>query len=172
MNPNENKYYEILFHKHPWPLWIYNPKTLAFLDVNDVACEVYGYTREEFLQLTLRDILPPEDIPFLLENLKNIDQEPVVGEVWRHQTKAGKIMFVDLSAQSIVYDDQPARLIVIRDITDLHKAQQSIREKEEQYRQLVEMAPFAIVIQIEGRIVFANQQAIKMFGAEREEQIL
>jgi len=172
MDISQKKYYEILFHKHPWPLWIYDPETLAFLDVNKVACEAYGYTREEFLQLTLKDIRPPEDIPILLDNIKKIGHEPIVGEVWRHQTKDGKIIFVDLSAQSVMYANRPARLIVSRDVTDLHNAQQSVRESEKQYRQLVEMAPFAIMVLSEEQVVFSNQQGIKMLGAESQEQIL
>ena len=55
--------FELLFANNPLPLWVYDLETLRFLDVNEVACHRYGYSREEFLALTMRDIRPPEDIP-------------------------------------------------------------------------------------------------------------
>ena len=53
----------------PYPMWIYDLESLAFLDVNAAAIETYGFSREEFLKMTLLDIRPSEDVPkFLQEN--------------------------------------------------------------------------------------------------------
>src|SRR5437762_7895205 len=54
--------FELLFKNNPLPLWVYDLQTLRFLDINEVACRKYGWSREEFLALTMRDIRPPEDI--------------------------------------------------------------------------------------------------------------
>jgi len=74
-----------LFANNPIPMWIYDPSTLRFLDVNDAAQRAYGYSREEFLAMTIGDIHPAVDFLKLQDNLK---REPVpfeqVGE-WRHQ---------------------------------------------------------------------------------------
>lgn len=65
--------YRYLFANHPHPMWIYDLKTLAFLEVNDAAIEKYGYSRAEFLQMTLKDIRPADELPSLMENLaKNV----------------------------------------------------------------------------------------------------
>jgi PAS domain S-box-containing protein len=64
----------LLFLSHPQPMWVYDLETLAFLEVNNAAMVHYGYTREEFLAMTIRDIRPPEDIPRLLQNIVTVSQ--------------------------------------------------------------------------------------------------
>ena len=64
--------YRLLFDSNPHPMWIYDRETLAFLAVNDAAILSYGYSREEFLAKTIKDIRPPEDIPSLLEKVSEV----------------------------------------------------------------------------------------------------
>jgi PAS domain S-box-containing protein len=66
--------YRFLFKSNPLPMWIYDKVTLAFLDVNDKAVEKYGYTREEFLSMTIKDIRPAEDVPSLLQELPQTEK--------------------------------------------------------------------------------------------------
>ena len=54
--------FEQLFHANPQPMWIYDVETLAFLAVNDAAVERYGWSREEFLGMSIRDIRPQHDV--------------------------------------------------------------------------------------------------------------
>ena len=62
----KEKQYRVLFATYPSPTWVYDAETLAFLAVNDAAVAHYGYSREQFLAMTIRDIRPAEDIPALL----------------------------------------------------------------------------------------------------------
>jgi len=81
-----------LFNHSPLPKWIFDIETLQFLLVNDAACEHYGYTREEFLSMTIKDIRPIEDIPILeeiLNNSFNKDQNEQL-RVLRHLKKLEK----------------------------------------------------------------------------------
>ncbi|HEX9654300.1 MAG TPA: PAS domain-containing protein, partial [bacterium] len=55
--------YRLLFEKNPHPMWVYDPKTLAFLVVNDSAVRHYGYSHDEFLTMSIKDIRPAEDVP-------------------------------------------------------------------------------------------------------------
>jgi PAS domain S-box-containing protein len=64
--------YRLLFESNPLPMWVYALDTLEFLAVNDAAVRNYGYSRDEFLSMTIRDIRPPEDIPMLLEKLARV----------------------------------------------------------------------------------------------------
>ena len=64
--------YRLLFESNPHPMWIYDRDTLAFLAVNDAAVHDYGYTRGEFLAMTIKDIRPPEDVPSLLEKVSRV----------------------------------------------------------------------------------------------------
>ena len=58
-----------LFLSNPNPMWVYDLESLAFLDVNNAAIAHYGYSREEFLSMTIQDIRPAEDVPRLLDNV-------------------------------------------------------------------------------------------------------
>ena len=63
------EYYRMLFDSNPQPAWVYDLETLAFLVVNDAALAHYGYSRQEFLRMTIENIRPPEELPALQENL-------------------------------------------------------------------------------------------------------
>ncbi len=63
------KMYKYLFENNPLPMWIYDLETLDFLEVNEAAILKYGYSREQFLQMTLKDIRPEEDHEKLLANI-------------------------------------------------------------------------------------------------------
>ena len=65
--------YRMLFERNPHPMWICDVETHAFLEVNDAAVAHYGYSREEFLQMTKDDIRPPEDVPGLLSALSKTE---------------------------------------------------------------------------------------------------
>src|SRR6185312_2006167 len=62
--------YQTLFDLNPLPMWVYDLETLAFLAVNQAAIKQYGYARDEFLAMTIRDIRPAEDLPRLQANLE------------------------------------------------------------------------------------------------------
>jgi len=61
--------YRMMFEANPHPMWVYDQETLDFLAVNEAATAHYGYSREEFLRMTIKDIRPPEEIPALMDNL-------------------------------------------------------------------------------------------------------
>src|SRR5246127_3769183 len=79
--------YHLLFDSNPHPVWVYDLKTLAILDVNRSAVQNYGYSREEFLSLTIKDIRPPEDVPALLESAAKATPGTETAGVWKHRKK-------------------------------------------------------------------------------------
>jgi len=86
------------------------------MEVNDRAVEYYGFTREEFLHMTLRDIRPVEDIPDLDRAISISPDGNISGE-WRHKKKDGTIISVAISAAPMKYGSTPARIALIQDIT-------------------------------------------------------
>ncbi len=62
----EEASYHLFFQRSPQPMWIFDHETFAFLDVNTTAIHKYGYTRQEFLRMTIKDIRPREEVPALL----------------------------------------------------------------------------------------------------------
>jgi diguanylate cyclase (GGDEF)-like protein/PAS domain S-box-containing protein len=81
--------FRLLFQRHPQPMWVYDERTLRFLEVNDMALARYGYTRDEFLAMRVLDIRPPEDVPALAQALSKGRPELGHWGVWRHRTKDG-----------------------------------------------------------------------------------
>ena len=91
--------FRLLFAHNPLPMWVYDAETFAFLEVNDAALDKYGYTRAEFLALTLSDIRPAEDVPRLLDYLAQARPSPFHGpQAWRHRTKDGRLLEVEIAS--------------------------------------------------------------------------
>jgi PAS domain S-box-containing protein len=90
--------YRLLFECTPQPIWVYNEETNGFLAVNEAAIRIYGYTRDEFLSMTIDDMRPGEDVPALLIKSAVDDAELVISSPWRHETKDKKTIYVEMSS--------------------------------------------------------------------------
>jgi diguanylate cyclase (GGDEF)-like protein/PAS domain S-box-containing protein len=108
--------YERLFAGHPQPMWVYDGATLRFLDVNDAAIAHYGYSRAEFLAMTIKDIRPPEDIPELLRTTADGQDLDAAGP-WRHRTKDGGDILVRISTHRVPLSTVDARHVMAQDVT-------------------------------------------------------
>ncbi len=114
------KRYSDLFHLSPQPMFVYEVETLRFLDVNLAAVTHYGYSKEEFLQMTLRDIRPPEDIALLEKTVSETKHEPTVKlhGMFRHTKKNGEVIHVDIQSNLITYQGRTAKVVLASDVTD------------------------------------------------------
>ena len=113
-----------LFEAHPQPMWVYDLQTLRFLVVNAAAVDHYGYTEAEFLQLTIKDIRPPDQHERLERNLA---RAPVKGAeragTWTHIKRDGSRIEVEISSHSVTIAGHPSRFVVVHDVTEqLHMA--------------------------------------------------
>ena len=79
--------FEILIQKNPEPIFVYDKENLKFLEVNDAAIKLYGYNREEFLQMDLTDLYAPEDIQTLLDSFGDEALKPDLANHFRHRKK-------------------------------------------------------------------------------------
>lgn len=160
-----NKLYKLMFEANPQPMWIYDLETLAFLEVNNSAVQHYGYSHEEFLGMTLRDIRPPEDVDALLDDVVKTDNELNNAGTWRHLKKNGTIIQVLIRSHKLNYQGREARHVMVSDITDLISAQEKISNAELYYRSLIENAPDGIVlVGLTGKITYASPSARRIFG--------
>jgi PAS domain S-box-containing protein len=119
LQSSEDKY-KTLFYKSPLAKWIYDEHTLRFLEVNDAAVRMYGYTLEEFQQMTLADIRPPSEVPKLMEDIDFVRRDPAASmeSQWRHTKKNGELIDVQVSAHFINYEGKKARVVAITDVTE------------------------------------------------------
>ncbi len=115
--------YRLLFESNPQPMWVYDLETLAFLAVNESAVHHYGYSREEFLAMTIKDIRPAEDIPALYDAIANSSKPVVATGIWRHLKKDGTIFDAEITSHLLVFDDRQAELILAHDITERRRAE-------------------------------------------------
>ncbi len=124
-----------VFDRNPHPLWVYDAETLAFLAVNAAAIQHYGYSREEFLRMTIKDIRPLEHVPELMRMLlENPDtEEPSTCGVFRHRKRDGTEIDVEISSSRIVFGGRDASLILAVDVTEKLCLE---RERERMQRQL------------------------------------
>ena len=127
---------QILFEANPNPMWVYDLATLRFLEVNDAAVEHYGYSRAEFLSMTLLDIRPPEDVAGVLQAVKTQEvlENPTV---WTHLVKSGAVIQVEILVRNIDYRGFKARLASVKDITEQRKAKSLLERNNEVLEQRV-----------------------------------
>src|SRR5439155_25005000 len=102
----------LLFDSNPCPMWICDAESSAFLEVNAAAMALYGYSRDEFLSMTLEDIHPPQD---------------ALGrpgtETRRHRRKNGSVIEVEVTANPIQWDGRAARFATVREVTPQAKTE-------------------------------------------------
>jgi len=114
------KKFRMLFEDNPQPTCLYDPPTGRFLEVNRAATEKYGYSRDQFLKLTIVDIcpdLPPERVAAAQHGIE------IRGEVWRQRRSDGTFLEVNLYARTIEFEGRTARLVVAQDITEKRRSE-------------------------------------------------
>jgi PAS domain S-box-containing protein len=157
---HEGAWHLNLFERNPHPMAIHDPETHRFLAVNEALLERYGYTRAEFLSMTLADIRPPEDVDAVAK--AQVAEPPSDGiqrrGIWRHRLKNGTIIQVDITAHPILFEGRRAILATAEDVT-------ARRESEEAVRAVIDCSPMALISSdMEGRIRGWNPSAEHLFG--------
>lgn len=119
--------YRDLFELNPQPMWVYDLQTLCILDVNIAAVNHYLYTREEFLNLNLKDLRPAAEIPKMQAAVEKLTIENllVTGGSYKHQKRNGEIIDVQLQGNIISFDGKKAEMVIVTDITVLLRAQEN-----------------------------------------------
>jgi diguanylate cyclase (GGDEF)-like protein/PAS domain S-box-containing protein len=149
-------HYRVLFESNPHPMWMYNTETLAFLHVNDAAAQQYGYTHEEFEQMTMADIRPGEEFSRLVAELKRSCENPLNGP-WRHQRKDGSFMLVDIASHQLEHDGHKVTFALMQDVT----------ERDRLHEQLVHQANHDILTGLPNRALLEDRIAQTLAHASR-----
>jgi PAS domain S-box-containing protein len=163
--------YHLLFDSNPIPAWVYDTQSLAILDINAEAVSHYGYSRDEFLNLKITDIRPPEDVPAVLESAAKTPDAAQSSGPWKHRMKSGEIIDVEIKSYPVVFGGKAARLVAALDVTERNRSEEALRQSEERFRLLVSgVKDYAILmLDPEGRIASWSDGAERMKGYRAEE---
>jgi PAS domain S-box-containing protein len=169
--------YRLLFERNPCPMWIYDLETTRIIEVNETAIEVYGYSAEEFTQMTIAELRPPEDRASIAEMLKTMSPSNLGIHLSRHLRKDGKTIDVEVRGQPLHVPGRSLRLVVSADVTDRVAAERAARDAEararvtsEMLQSLIDVAPLAmVVVDREWRVTRWNRGAEVLFGWKSEE---
>ena len=113
--------YRMLFDGHPQAMWLYDIDTLAFLEVNSAAIEQYGYTRDEFMHMTIADIRPIQDVPKFLELLSEPAPTYDRSGPWIHRFKDGSTAQVLITSHTVSFGSHRARFVLAEELTTSQK---------------------------------------------------
>lgn len=132
--------YRLAFERNPQPMWVYDLDSLSFIAVNDAAIEHYGYSREEFLAMTIRDIRPASDLPAPGQNIEFDLQGLERSGVWRHRKRDGTVIDVEIDSWELTFADRRARVALAHDVTARRNAENAQRAQVVVAQRLAESA--------------------------------
>ncbi len=156
--------YRYMFEHHPQPMFIYDLETLGILQVNNAIIDYYGYTKEEFLGMSILDIHLKEDLDEVMKDIEKTRRTNNPTGTWRNIKKNGEVIYIDLVAHTVFYNNRVARHILIRDITESKLAKEALIESESQFRLLFNISPDALfLLNDKGQFIDANEVAIKRY---------
>ncbi|HJZ11811.1 MAG TPA: response regulator, partial [Acidobacteriota bacterium] len=164
--------YRLLFESNPLPMWVYDGQMLSILAVNDAAVEHYGYSRDEFLSMTIKELRPPEDVPRLLDLVSSPGHQFRKAGIWRHRRKNGSIIEVEIISHDIVWQGRQARFVLANDITErkqaeaLQSALYRIAEKTSSAEDMQEF--YAAIHSIVGELMYAKNFYIALYDDSKQ----
>jgi PAS domain S-box-containing protein len=121
-----DKKFRLLFEEHPQPMWVLDPETGRLLAANAAATGLYGYSAEEFCEMSI-DALDAAPDPMVEESA--VAPPPGV-TVWRHRTRSGRAIDVEAAVHDIQFNGRPARLAVLLDITGRRQLEEQLRQAQ------------------------------------------
>jgi diguanylate cyclase (GGDEF)-like protein/PAS domain S-box-containing protein len=162
--------FRLLFEGNPLPMWVYDRETLRFIAVNDAAIEHYGYSREQFLAMTLLDVRPAKD----RDEVRRLAGSPQAGyhagRTWRHVKADGSEIDVGIFSRPLLYEGRQASIGAIVDLTKRKQAEDELRRTREFLNTILENVPALLIVKEarEQRYVLINREAEEFFGIPRE----
>ena len=168
---SQERYFE-LFEYNPNPMLIYEMGSWKFVDINKTALALYGYSREEFLLLSVPDIIPQEDVPSTLEILKNSSEIRNAG-IKRHIKKDGSIIFVDIRSNLLPKaDGKNYRIITANDVTEKILTDQKLNREYKFVNTLLETIPNPVYFKNkDGVVTKCNESFAKFLGIGKDDII-
>jgi PAS domain S-box-containing protein len=162
----------LVFQKGVLPAWVFDRSTLRFYDVNEAAVRQYGWSREEFLTMTLYDVRPPAEHERLRRYVENLDRPDRDFGPWVHWKRGGALMEMQVHTVDVPYAGRGCRLATMFDVTHVNATARALRESEARLRTVVEEMPVLFdALDADGNVVFWNRECERVIGYAKDEAI-
>jgi diguanylate cyclase (GGDEF)-like protein/PAS domain S-box-containing protein len=160
--------FRLLFESNPLPMWVFDVDTLRFLAVNDAAVAHYGFSREQFLAMSVSDIRPIEDRERLVQFVRNSAGLQQGEEIWRHRKAGGSEIEVAVYSRALQYDGRAAVLVAIRDVTEQRRAEMERARSEER---IVHLAQHDALTDLPNRVLFCEELDRALARVQRGDRV-
>lgn len=142
--------------------------------VNPMMVKISGFTEEELITLPFMDFIHQDDKELVLKNYTNRLKGGHVDDRYQFRLirKDTSVKWVEICGVRIEWEGKPATLNFLTDITERKLAEEALQENEIKYRGLVENLPDAIAVYVEGKIVWVNNESLRMLGATSAEELI
>jgi PAS domain S-box-containing protein len=161
--------YRLLFEQSSDAVVLSNPEG-RILEANPSTAALTGFTRDELVRMTLRDLIPPGKVGDAESALARLREAGAVRGRIDIQRKDGRVLTVERTTSLVSVAGEQRLLIVSRDASDRVRAEQATRESERKYRTVFDSANDAVFIEtVDGSILDVNDNACRLFGYTREE---
>jgi diguanylate cyclase (GGDEF)-like protein/PAS domain S-box-containing protein len=164
--------FRLLFDGNPLPMWVYDRETLRFLAVNDAAVKHYGYSREQFLAMTILDIRPPE-LRAEVEQAVRARIDWWADRAWQHTKADGTLISVEVYTRALTHQARAAALVAVIDVTERLRTEDELRRTRAFLDAVVENIPAMLFVKDakEHRYVLFNRAGEELLGVPRSELI-
>jgi two-component system, sporulation sensor kinase E len=167
LRSSEQKY-KLLFDSNPLPLWMIAKDDLSIIAVNEAAANLYGYTKDELLHMSVRELRPAEDFEQQLNRYRKVVNSSTDMGIIRHIKKDGSLMFVQLIAHDIIFEGRSVRLSLTNDITEKLNAEASLQKSEANLQAILKTTDTAYALFDKNLKVLAfNQKAVEFVKDKR-----
>jgi diguanylate cyclase (GGDEF)-like protein/PAS domain S-box-containing protein len=160
--------FRLLFKGNPMPMWVIDRETLRFLAVNSAAVAHYGYSRDEFLQMTALDLRAADDRDELREYIRE-GRGSQGGNIWRHHKADGTVILISVYHADLIYDGHAARLCAAVDVTERTRAEEKLLEQKLRTDSAINnMSQGLLMFDSQARLILCNERYIEMYNLSAE----
>jgi diguanylate cyclase (GGDEF)-like protein/PAS domain S-box-containing protein len=166
--------FRLLFDENPVPMCVYDHNSLRFLAVNQALIDHHGYSREQFLSMSILDITPSEDHEAARESIATLTREiSHTGRTWRRIRADGSETLITAYSRGIDYENHSARLTAVIDVTERTRAEEQMKATRAFLEQIIDNVPLSITVKDAEhlRFVMMNRTAEQYWGVPRDEVI-
>jgi diguanylate cyclase (GGDEF)-like protein/PAS domain S-box-containing protein len=164
--------FRLLFDSNPLPMWVYDRETLRFLAVNAAAVKHYGYSREQFLAMTILDIRPPE-LRAEVEQAVRAQIKWDADRFWHHTKADGTAITVEVYTRALSHEGRSAALVAVIDVTERVRTEDELRRTRAFLDAVVENIPAMLFVKEarDHRYILFNKAGEELLGVPRSQLI-